>query len=174
MRIFRLAHTDPDLVRVAQAARDGFERWSTADAQPMLVGSGCVITGTDMADRAAAMAAVGADCELIGSGSDRLRIPVVDVPAVALLDVGGGVVEVDAVREYLTAKAGRGVVHEPVFAIRISAVGAAVVTSAGGVAVSATAGHRVRLMAAHPISRSARTGRNGADQRCDARGTALV
>jgi len=133
-RIFRLAHTDPELVRIAQAARGWFERWSGAADRQMLVDSGCVITGTDMADRAAAMAAAGADYELIGTGPDRLRIPVVDVPAVALLDVGGGVVDVDAVRDHLTAQAGHAVVHEPVFALSISAADAAVVTSAGGVA----------------------------------------
>ena len=133
-RIFRLAHTDSELVRVVQAARERFERWSGAAGRPMLVDSGCVITGTDMADRAAAMAEAGADYELIGMGSDRLRIPVVNTPAVALLDVGGGVVDVDAVREHLTAWAGHAIVHEPVLVLGISAAGAAVVTSASGTA----------------------------------------
>lgn len=132
-RIFRLAHAESQLVCAAQAARDGFERWSRMASWPMLVDSGCVITGTDMADRAAAMAEAGADYELIGAGSGRLRVPVVDVPAAALLDVGGGVVDVDAVREHLTARAGHAVVHEPVYALGISAAGAAVVTSASGV-----------------------------------------
>jgi len=54
--------------------------------------------------------------------------------AVALLDVGGGIVDVDVVRDHLTAQAGHVVVREPVFAVGISASGAAVVTSAGGVA----------------------------------------
>lgn len=133
-RIFRIAHIDPELVRVAQAARDRFERWRGAAGRPMLVDSGCVITGIDTTDRVAAMAAAGADYELIGIGSDRLRIPLVDAPAVALLDVGGGVVDVDAVRDHLTAQAGHAVVQEPVFALGISAAGPAVVTSAGGVA----------------------------------------
>jgi sarcosine oxidase len=132
-RIFRFAHVDPELVRVAQAARDGFERWSATSARPMLINSGCVITGADMADRAAAMADAGADYELIGAGSDRLRLPVADGPAAALLDVGGGVVDVDAVRAHLTARAGHAVVHGPVYAVGVSAAGAATVTSAGGV-----------------------------------------
>lgn len=131
-RIFRLAHADPKLVRVAQAAKDRFERWSAEAGRPMLVEGGCVITGIDAADRAAAMAAAGADYELIGTGSDRLRIPVVDAPTVALLDIGGGVVDVDAVRDHLTAKAGHAVVHEPVFALDISAASAGIVTTAGG------------------------------------------
>lgn len=133
-RIFRLSHVDSELVRVAQMARHRFGQWSAAAGRPMLVGSRCVVTGTDMADRAAAMAAAGADYELIGAGSDRLRLPVVEAPAVALLDVGGGVVNVDAVRAHLTARAAHAVVHEPVYALDITPVGAAVVTSACGVA----------------------------------------
>lgn len=152
-RIFRLAHTDPDLVRIGQASRDAFERWSGVRGRPMLVDNGCVVTGTDTADRAAAMAAAGADYELVGTGSGRLRIPVVDPPAVALLDVGGGVVDVDAVRDHLTAKAGYAVVQDPVFALGISAAGAAVVTSAGGVAefdaVVLAAGANTSHLAAH-------------------------
>jgi sarcosine oxidase len=133
-RIFRLAHADPVLVRVAQAARDGFARWSGLAGRPMLRESGCVVTGTDMAERAAAMAEAGAEHELLGAGSGRLRLPVVAEPAAALLDVRGGVVDVDAVREFLTARAGHAVVHEPVHALGVSPAGAAVVTSAGGVA----------------------------------------
>ncbi len=94
-RIFRVAHSDSQLVRAARTARDAFERWSGLAGPPMLVNRGCVITGTDVADRAAAMAAAGADYELIDAGSDQLRIPVVDAPAVTLLDVGGGVVNVN-------------------------------------------------------------------------------
>lgn len=151
-RIFRLAHTDLELVRVAQAAQNRFGRWSQSAERPMVVDRSCVVTGTDMADRAAAMAAAGADYELIATGSDQLRLPVVDAPTTALLDVGGGVVDVDAVRDHLTAIAGHAVVHEPVFALGISAAGAAVVTTAGGVAefdaVVLAAGANTSLLAA--------------------------
>jgi len=43
-----------------------------------------------------------------------------------------GVVDVDAVRAHLTARAGHAVVHEPVYALGISAAGAATVTGASG------------------------------------------
>jgi len=132
-RIFRLAHTDPLLVRIAQAARHGFERWGKDTGRAMLLDRGCVVTGTDMADRAAAMAAGGAPYELMGAGSDRLRLPVVEAPAVALLDVGGGVVDVEAIRAHLTARAAHAIVHERVYALGITPAGAAVVTSACGV-----------------------------------------
>jgi len=98
----------------------------------MVIGSGCVITGTDLADRAAAMAKAGAAYELIGAGSGRLRLPLVEEPAVALVDVEGGVVDVDAVRDFLTARAGATVVQDRVYALDITAAGTAVVTSAGG------------------------------------------
>ncbi|MDN5851300.1 MAG: FAD/NAD(P)-binding protein [Actinomycetia bacterium] len=132
-RLFRLAHADPQLVRVAQAARDGFGRWESVADRPMLVNCGCLITGTDMADRASAMASAGASYELIGPGPDRLRLPVVDAPTEALLDVGGGVVDVDALRDLLVVRAGHAVVREPVYRLSISPHGAAVVTGAGGV-----------------------------------------
>ena len=137
-RIFRLAHADPVLVRVAQRARDQFDRWSQDASREMLIDNGCVVTGTDIADRAAAMAQAGASHELLGAGSGRLRLPVVDVPEVALLDVSGGVVDVDAVREFLVARAGRAVVHEPVYALGTSPRGAAVVTTPSGVTPSTT------------------------------------
>lgn len=131
-RIFRLAHVDPELVRLAQRAKAGFGRWSEQAGRPMLVNSECVITGIDAADRAAAMAEAGADYEVVGVGSGRLRLPVREEPAVALIDVGGGVVNVDAVRDFLTQRAGSAVVSEPVYRLGITSGGAAQVVAAGG------------------------------------------
>src|SRR3954453_16490620 len=91
-RIFRFAHVDPDLVRLAQRAKVGFDRWSEQAGRPMLVTSECVVTGTDMAARAAAMAEAGADHEVVHAGSGRLRLPVRDEPGAPPLQVGGGAV----------------------------------------------------------------------------------
>jgi len=66
------------------------------------------------------MAKAGADYELLGAGSRRLRLPVVDEPAAALVDVGGGVVDVDAVRDFLTARAGAAIVQDQVYALDIT------------------------------------------------------
>jgi sarcosine oxidase len=131
-RIFRFAHVDPDLVRLAQRAKVGFDRWSEQAGRPMLVNSECVVTGIDMAARATAMAEAGADHEVVGAGSGRLRLPVRDEPAVALIDVGGGVVDVDAVRDFLTRRAGSAVVPEPVYRLDVTPGGAARVTAADG------------------------------------------
>jgi sarcosine oxidase len=133
-RIFRLAHVDPTLVRLALRAQHGFARWSRQAGRPMLVGSGCVITGSDTPACADAMTKAGADFELVGRGSGRLRLPVNKEPAAGLVDLGGGVVDVDAVRDHLTARAGGDVVNRPVHALAITPGGAAQVMTATGAA----------------------------------------
>lgn len=131
-RIFRLAHVDADLVRCARQAGEGFARWSKDSGRPTVVRSECVITGSDMAARATAMAKAGVDYELVGAGSGRLCLAVVNEPAAALVDVGGGVVDVDAVRDYITARAGAALVQERVFELAIADTGTAAVTTARG------------------------------------------
>jgi sarcosine oxidase len=133
-RIFRFAHVDPDLVRLARVARDGFARWSEHAGRPMLVVCGCVITGADLPARADAMAKARADYELVGSDSRQLRLPVLEQPAASLIDVEGGVVDVDAVRDHLTALVGARVVHQPVYELGLASGGAAQVTTAAGMA----------------------------------------
>ncbi|MGI5128410.1 FAD-dependent oxidoreductase [Pseudonocardia sp. CA-107938] len=131
-RIFRFAHVEPELVRLAGEARRGFDRWSELAGRPMVLPVECVITGSDLVERASAMAEVGADFEVVRAGSGRLRLPVREEPAVALVDVGGGVVDVDAVRAFLTERGGRAVVHEPVYRLDVTAGGAVAVTAPGG------------------------------------------
>ena len=59
-RIFRLAHREPELVRLAADARAGFDRWAERAGRPMIVPSGCVISGADVPAWTAAMGAAGA------------------------------------------------------------------------------------------------------------------
>jgi sarcosine oxidase len=113
-RIFRLAHTDPDLVRLAAAARDGFDRWTAEAGAPMIDRCGCVVSGGDAAERAAAMDEAGAAFAMVEPGSDRLRLPAAVTASPVLIDPEGGVVDVDAVRAVLVARADGAVVHEPV------------------------------------------------------------
>jgi sarcosine oxidase len=115
-RIFRLAHREPELVRLAVDARAGFDRWAEQAGRPMLVPSGCVISGADVAEWAAGMEAAGVPLEM-PAAPDRLRLPTRRPPNEALLDPSGGVVDVDAVREYLTGLTKRALRHEPVDAV---------------------------------------------------------
>ncbi len=112
-RIFRLAHTAPDLVRYAEAAGAGFDAWASRSGTPMLDVSGCVVSGIDAADRARAMAEAGVRHDLVDDTSG-LGVPARSVAGPALVDRGGGVVDVDAVRRHLLAEAGRVVRHERV------------------------------------------------------------
>jgi sarcosine oxidase len=115
-RIFRFAHREPELVRLAADARAGFDRWAERAGRPMIVPSGCVISGADVPAWAAAMEAAGAPLEM-SPDPDRLRLPARGAPAEALLDPSGGVVDVDAVRAYLTGLTARALRHEPVDAV---------------------------------------------------------
>ena len=109
-RIFRLAHVDADLVRLADRARAGFARWGAGMVDPV----GCVVSGGDAAERARAMAAAGAAHEL-RDDADDLGLPVAGpVAGPVLVDPAGGVVDVDAVRTLLVATAGHTVVRAEV------------------------------------------------------------
>ncbi len=109
-RIFRLAHVDAHLVRLADRACAGFARWGAGIVDPV----GCVVSGGDAAERALAMAAVGVAHELRDT-ADGLGLPVSGpVAAPVLLDPAGGVVDVDAVRTRLIELAGHAVVHAEV------------------------------------------------------------
>ena len=112
-RIFRLAHVDADLVRLADRARAGFARWGAGMVDPV----GCVVSGGDAAERARAMAAAGAAHEL-RDDADDLCLPVAGrVAGPVLVDPAGGVVDVDAVRALLVATAGHAVVRAEVDAV---------------------------------------------------------
>ena len=131
-RIFRLAHAEPDLVRLAVSARECFARWAVEADAAMIDRSGCVISGVDALDHAAAMEAAGAPYEIVDAPSSRVRLPAVAAPSPVLVDPAGGVVHVDAVRAFLVAQAGHVVVHEPVYALDCDATGGATVWSPSG------------------------------------------
>lgn len=130
-RIFRLAHGTPELVALAADARAGFDRWSQRSGPSMITTPGCVISGLDVPVWAAAMSAAGAPFEIVDGGSPRLRLPTRTPPAEALVDLSGGVIDVDAVRAHLVAATRHVMVAEPVHALEIDG-SAASVRSPGG------------------------------------------
>ncbi len=131
-RIFRLAHAEPDLVRLAMSAREGFARWAVQANAPMLDRSGCVISGADALDRAAAMKTAGAPYEIVDAPSARVRLPALAAPSPVLVDPAGGVVDVDALRDFLVAQTGHVVVREPVYALDCDAAGKVAVWTPSG------------------------------------------
>lgn len=130
-RIFRLAHADADLVRLAVRAREGFAVWAQRAGRPMLHPHGCVVSGGDAADRAAAMAAAGVPHALVGPDDPGLRLPGAVTDGPVLVDPGGGVVDVDAVRALLVAEAGNVAVPLQVRRVEADGDGATVRSDAG-------------------------------------------
>ncbi|HWM56377.1 MAG TPA: FAD-dependent oxidoreductase [Pseudonocardia sp.] len=128
-RIFRLAHADPELVALAQTARAGFGRWQERAGTRLISGVGCVLSGEDMADRAAAMAAAGAPYEIVDGG--KARLPARRPPAEVLIDPSGGVIDVDAVRALLLDRAGPALVEGVVHTLADGPTGATVHASTG-------------------------------------------
>ncbi len=132
-RIFRLAHTSPELVRLAQRAQVGFRCWGERAGARLVGAQECVLSTPDLPAWASAMAEAGAPHEIVDGPSRRLRLPVVAPPAAALVDPSGGVIDVDGVRGYLAGGTGSAVVREPVYALE-DGPSAASVWSPGGAA----------------------------------------
>jgi len=151
-RIFRLAHLSPELVGLAQSARAGFGRWEEAVGTALIDLSGCVISGNNVAERASAMEAAGAPHEIVTAPLGQVALPAVAPPAELLFDLSGGVVNVDAIRAYLTALTRDAVVHESVYALENDLGGATVWSPSGKArfdAVVVAAGAGTSPLAAH-------------------------
>lgn len=131
-RIFRLAHHNPDLVGLAQSARTIFYRWAEDASTPLIDPCGCVISGTVVTAWASAMEEAGAPYRIVDASPYELRLPAVALPAESLIDIAGGVVNVNAVRAYLVGVTRSIIVYEAVYALDADAAGGATVWSPAG------------------------------------------
>ena len=136
-RIFRFAHTRPELVRLAQRAQAGFRCWGESAGARLVGAQECVLSTPDLPAWASAMAEAGARYEIVDGPSRRLRLPAVVPPAAALVDPSGGVIDVTAVRGYLAARSTSAVVHEPVYALDDGPAAASVWSPGGAAAFDA-------------------------------------
>jgi sarcosine oxidase len=130
-RIFRLAHGTPELVRVARAAQAGYARWSEEAGAPLVRCSGCVVSGGEWRTWAAAMRAADATVHVVGEQPGPPRLPARVQPQDALVDLAGGVIDVDGVRRHLAALTAGTVVGEQVDAIDPGPGGVTVRTAEG-------------------------------------------
>jgi sarcosine oxidase len=116
-RIFRLAHAYPDMVDLAARARRAFTGWSERAGVPMIEDVGTVVSGAGTDGWVAAMAAAGAEHEVVEAGSPLLRLPTDRFAGPALVDPAGGVIRVDRVTAFLTAAVGSRVRRAHVYGI---------------------------------------------------------
>ncbi len=130
-RIFRLAHLTPELVRLAQLARTGFDRWEEEAGTSLIDASECVISGGDMHAWASAMQDAGASFSIVGQDSNRLRLPSRALPSELLIDHAGGVIDAEMVAEYLIGVTRDVVKAEPVYALENMRHGARVWSPGG-------------------------------------------
>ncbi|BCJ47471.1 hypothetical protein GCM10010168_18290 [Actinoplanes ianthinogenes] len=105
-RIFRLAHTYPDMVELAARSRALFTAWSEQAGTALVDNVGTVISGAGAGTWAAAMATAGAPHELVEPGSPLLRLPARTFAGPALIDPAGGVIRVDRLKTFLLAAVG--------------------------------------------------------------------
>jgi sarcosine oxidase len=105
-RIFRLAHTYPDMVELAARSRALFTEWGERAGATLVGQAGTVVSGAGAATWATAMAAAGAACQLVEAGSPLLRLPATSFAGPALIDPAGGVIRVDRIRAFLVEAVG--------------------------------------------------------------------
>ena len=105
-RIFRLAHTYPDMVELAARSRALFTEWSERAGAALVDEVGTVVSGAEAATWAKAMATAGAAYTMVEMGSPLLRLPAATFAGPALIDWAGGVIRVDRIRAFLVKAAG--------------------------------------------------------------------
>jgi hypothetical protein len=105
-RIFRLAHTYPDMVELAARSRTLFTEWSERAGAALVDEVGTVVSGAEAAMWAEAMATAGAAHEMVEVGSPLLRLPATAFAGPALIDPAGGVIRVDRIRAFLVEAVG--------------------------------------------------------------------
>jgi sarcosine oxidase len=104
-RIFRIAHRQPALCRLAIQARSGWQRWEAELGTGRLLGDEGFIAADAGEDTAAAMAAAGAEFRRLGRTDIAERIPFLAAPwETAVFDPLGGSLRI---RRALTALARR-------------------------------------------------------------------
>ncbi|MCU7730759.1 FAD-dependent oxidoreductase [Actinoplanes sp. KI2] len=122
-RIFRLAHTYPDMVALAAQSRALFAEWSDRAGAALVDEVGTVVSGAEVGTWAKAMATAGAAHEMVAAGSPLLRLPARTFAGPALIDPAGGVIRVDRIRAFLVDAVGNRVRQAHVDAVEETRLG---------------------------------------------------
>jgi sarcosine oxidase len=131
-RVFRHGHDDERLIRLAVRARVEWERLEEELGARLLGRQGVLICGPHIDERAAAFEAAGVPARFVDRDEQLTALAVIDPPEDrALLDEGGGYVDVRATVDGLAAVVAEQIVASRVFSVRPGADGVTVHTSEG-------------------------------------------
>ena len=130
-RIFRIAHGTPELADLASAALRRYQDWAELLGARLVDDSGVIVTGSDIAVWAAAMAAAGVEHRMLDEGHPGLVHPLRSLPGPLLLDPSGGVLDARRVGDFLVEQAGSALVQDQVYALEQVGEAARVWSSAG-------------------------------------------
>jgi sarcosine oxidase len=131
-RVFRHGHDDERLVRLAVRARAEWERLEEELGVRLLGREGVLVSGPNVAERAAAFEAAGIPARLVGRDEQARALPILDPPEdEALLDELGGSIDVRAAVDGLAAGVGDALVAARVFTVRATDDGVELHSSEG-------------------------------------------
>jgi sarcosine oxidase len=131
-RVFRHVHDQPELVALAQEARQLWDEWSRRAATPLVGDEGVLFAGPGAEEGAELLASAGVEHRLVGEEEQRELLPVLALPApAALFEAAGGAIRVRPTIELLVSALGKRLVREEVIAVRPEGDGVTLFTSEG-------------------------------------------
>ncbi len=132
-RIFRHAHGDPALVRVAMRAGEGWRAWERCFGRRLLGAEGLLITGDALAPAwECALRAAGALCQAVDSAAFTERLPIGQPPSAALLwDPAAGAIRARRTIDLLRQSVAHHLVPAEVLDLASHGTGAQVCTTEG-------------------------------------------
>ncbi len=130
-RIFRQAHSDPRLVRLAMRAREGWQAWERRCGRRLLGEEGLIVTGADLAPAwGRALREAGAPCRDLDTAAFADRLPIGrPPPAAALWDPAAGAIRARRTVEFLCHGLAGRIVPAAVLELAATETGATVRTA---------------------------------------------
>lgn len=132
-RIFRLAHGDARLVDLAAQAKRLWRQWEERFRRRLIGNEGLIVTGDDKVELwSRAMAAAGADHQVLGIEEATARLPIARLPgSTALFDPAGGPTRARRTIECLLSVCGERLRREEVLEVGGNGSGCTISTRAG-------------------------------------------
>ncbi len=132
-RIFRHAHGDPALVRLAMRAGEGWRAWESRFGRRLLGAEGLLITGNTLAPEwKRALRAAGASCQVLDSTAFIERLPIGQPPPAALLwDPAAGAIRARRTIDLLRQSVASRIVPAEVLDLSSNGMGVQVRTAEG-------------------------------------------